>query len=101
MTPTQSGAPGGRGSVVIRGNSNMSGSVDGTGYSNPLYVIDGVQTSLEDLAGYNTSNTDFLASLNPNDIESIDILKDASAAAIYGSRGANGVIIITTKKELL
>ncbi|KVV15667.1 SusC/RagA family TonB-linked outer membrane protein [Flavobacterium sp. TAB 87] len=98
QTPTQSGAPGGRSSVVIRGNSNMSGSVDGTGYSNPLYVIDGVQTSLEDLAGYNTSNTDFLASLNPNDIESIDILKDASAAAIYGSRGANGVIIITTKK---
>lgn len=98
QTPTQSGAPGGRGSVMIRGNSNMSGSVDGTGYSNPLYVIDGVQTSLEDLAGYNTSNTDFLASLNPNDIESIDMLKDASAAAIYGSRGANGVIIITTKK---
>ncbi|TDE28457.1 SusC/RagA family TonB-linked outer membrane protein [Flavobacterium ranwuense] len=98
QTPSQSGAPGGRGSVVIRGNSNMSGSVDGTGYSNPLYVIDGVQTSLEDLAGYNTSNTDFLASLNPNDIESIDLLKDASAAAIYGSRGANGVIIITTKK---
>jgi TonB-linked SusC/RagA family outer membrane protein len=98
QTPTQSGAPGGRGSVVIRGNTNMSGKVDGTGYSNPLYVIDGVQTSLEDLAGYNTSNTDFLASLNPNDIESIDILKDASAAAIYGSRGANGVIIITTKK---
>ncbi|TDE46577.1 SusC/RagA family TonB-linked outer membrane protein [Flavobacterium rhamnosiphilum] len=98
MTPTQSGAPGARGSVVIRGNSNVSGAVDGTGYSNPLYVIDGVQTSLEDLAGYNTSNTDFLASLNPNDIESIDMLKDASAAAIYGSRGANGVIIITTKK---
>lgn len=100
MTPTQSGAPGGRGSVVIRGNSNMSGATDGTGYSNPLYVIDGVQTSLEDLAGYNTSNIDFLASLNPNDIESIDMLKDASAAAIYGSRGANGVIIITTKKGI-
>jgi TonB-linked SusC/RagA family outer membrane protein len=98
MTPTQSGAPGARGSVVIRGSSNVSGSVDGTGYSNPLYVIDGVQTSLEDLAGYNTSNSDFLASLNPNDVESIDILKDASAAAIYGSRGANGVIIIVTKK---
>ena len=98
QTPIQSGAPGGRSSIVIRGNSNMSGSVDGTGYSSPLYVVDGVQTSLEDLAGYNTSNTDFLASLNPNDVESIDILKDASAAAIYGSRGANGVIIITTKK---
>jgi len=94
QTPTQTGAPGGRGSLVIRGNTNLSGS----GYSSPLYVIDGVQTSLEDLAGYNTSNTDFLASLNPNDIDKIDFLKDASAAAIYGSRGANGVIIITTKK---
>lgn len=94
QTPTQTGAPGGRGSLVIRGNTSLSGS----GYSSPLYVIDGVQTSLEDLAGYNTSNTDFLASLNPNDIEKIDFLKDASAAAIYGSRGANGVIIITTKK---
>lgn len=94
QTPTQTGAPGGRGSLVIRGNTSMSAS----GYSSPLYVIDGVQTSLEDLAGYNTSNTDFLASLNPNDIEKIDFLKDASAAAIYGSRGANGVIIITTKK---
>ena len=93
QTPTQTGAPGGRGSLVIRGNTSMS-----SGYSSPLYVIDGVQTSLEDLAGYNTSNTDFLASLNPNDIEKIDFLKDASAAAIYGSRGANGVIIITTKK---
>lgn len=93
QTPTQTGAPGGRGSLIIRGNTSMS-----SGYSSPLYVIDGVQTSLEDLAGYNTSNTDFLASLNPNDIEKIDFLKDASAAAIYGSRGANGVIIITTKK---
>jgi TonB-linked SusC/RagA family outer membrane protein len=98
QTPTQSGAPGGRSALIVRGNTNVSGSVDGTGYSSPLYVVDGVQTSLEDLAGFNTSNSDFLASLNPNDIEKIDILKDASAAAIYGSRGANGVIIITTKK---
>ncbi len=94
-----SGAPGARGAVVIRGNSSISGQLDpNTAYSNPLYVIDGVPTTLEDLAGYDQSNTDFLASLNPEDIESIDILKDASAAAIYGSRGANGVIIITTKK---
>lgn len=93
-----SGAPGARGGIVIRGNTSISGNIDvNTAFSNPLYVVDGVQTSLEDLAGYNVSNTDFLASLNPNDIESIDILKDASAAAIYGSRGANGVIIITTK----
>ncbi len=94
-----SGAPGARGAVMIRGNTSISGDLDAnTAFSNPLYVVDGVQTSLEDLAGYNVSNTDFLASLNPNDVERIDILKDASAAAIYGSRGANGVIIITTKK---
>ena len=96
---TLSGAPGARGAVMIRGNTSISGDLNAnTAFSNPLYVVDGVQTSLEDLAGYNVSNTDFLASLNPNDIESIDILKDASAAAIYGSRGANGVIIITTKQ---
>ncbi|QCX37514.1 SusC/RagA family TonB-linked outer membrane protein [Aureibaculum algae] len=93
-----SGAPGSRQSLVIRGNTSIGGNLDAnTAFSNPLYVIDGVQTSLEDLAGYNVSNVDFLASLNPSDIQSIDILKDASAAAIYGSRGANGVIIITTK----
>lgn len=96
---TLSGAPGARGAVMIRGNSSISGDLNAnTAFSNPLYVIDGVQTSLEDLAGYNVSNIDFLASLNPQDIESVDILKDASAAAIYGSRGANGVIIINTKK---
>lgn len=94
-----SGAPGARGAVVIRGNSSVSGQLDpNTAYSNPLYVVDGVPTTLEDLAGLDQSNTDFLASLNPEDVESISILKDASAAAIYGSRGANGVIIINTKK---
>jgi TonB-dependent starch-binding outer membrane protein SusC len=92
------GAPGGRGAIMLRGNTSISGDLDAnTAFSNPLYVIDGVQTTLEDLAGYNVSNVDFLASLNPADIKSIDILKDASASAIYGSRGANGVIIITTK----
>ncbi|MCK0158038.1 SusC/RagA family TonB-linked outer membrane protein [Cellulophaga sp. F20128] len=95
---TLSGAAGARGGLVIRGNTSIGGDIDAnTAFSNPLYVVDGVQTSLEDLAGYNVSNVDFLASLSPNDIESIDILKDASAAAIYGSRGANGVIIIKTK----
>ncbi|MFV0345885.1 MAG: SusC/RagA family TonB-linked outer membrane protein [Bacteroidales bacterium] len=94
-----SGAPGARGNLVIRGNTSISGDLNAnTAFSNPLYVVDGVQTSLEDLAGFNVSNVDFLASLNPADIESIDILKDASAAAIFGSRGANGVIIINTKK---
>ncbi|WP_137402215.1 SusC/RagA family TonB-linked outer membrane protein [Echinicola rosea] len=97
-----SGAAGARGALVIRGNTAVSSGLDGgerfTAFSSPLYVVDGVQTSLEDLAGYGVSNTDYLASLNPNDIESIDILKDASASAIYGSRGANGVIIIKTKR---
>ncbi|MCM4153463.1 SusC/RagA family TonB-linked outer membrane protein [Arenibacter sp. N53] len=93
------GAPAGRGALIIRGNTSIGGDIDADlAYSSPLYVIDGVQTSLEDLAGYGVSNVDFLASLNPNDIASIDVLKDASAAAIYGSRGANGVIIIETKK---
>lgn len=99
---TLSGAAGARNAVIIRGNTSISGNLNNenvyTAFSSPLYVVDGVQTSLEDLAGYNVSNTDYLASLNPSDIESIDILKDASAAAIYGSRGANGVIIINTKK---
>ncbi len=78
---TSSMRPGELGTVRIRGTRSKNASND------PLYVVDGMPLS----AG---SMTD----LNPNDIESIDILKDASATAIYGSRGANGVIIITTKK---
>ncbi len=75
------GQPGDALNIVIRGNNSLT-------YSNaPLYVIDGFP--MED---FNTS------SLNMNDIESIDILKDASATAIYGARGANGVVIITTKR---
>lgn len=92
------GAPGASGAIVIRGNSVVSGSIgEANQFSNPLYVIDGVPTTLEEIAGYGKTNNDYLASLNTEDIESIDILKDASAAAIYGSRGANGVIIIKTK----
>lgn len=72
------GRPGQEANIEIRGLKNLQS-------SNPLYVIDGLVTS---------ANRDF----NPNDIESIQVLKDASAAAIYGSRAANGVIIITTKK---
>lgn len=99
-----SGEPGVKNVFVIRGNTNISKNIEGelesggTGFSNPLYVVDGVPTTLEDLAGFDATNTNFLATLNTNDIESIDILKDASAAAIYGSRGANGVVIIKTKK---
>ncbi|MNI07974.1 TonB dependent receptor [compost metagenome] len=74
-------APGGSTSIRIRGTNSISGSND------PLYVIDGFPTN----NGIN---------INPDDIASMDILKDASATAIYGSRGANGVIIITTKRGL-
>ncbi|WP_080060079.1 SusC/RagA family TonB-linked outer membrane protein [Spirosoma aerolatum] len=80
-----SGAPGGNTSVLIRGISSI------TGGNEPLYVIDGFPVNN---AGFgNPLNT-----INPGDIESIDVLKDASATAIYGSRGSNGVIIITTKQ---
>ncbi|SFZ93441.1 TonB-linked outer membrane protein, SusC/RagA family [Flaviramulus basaltis] len=85
---TNSGQPGSSVSVRIRGVNSISGS------SEPLYIIDGVPLSGDSDDG----GTSPLASLNPNDIQSVDILKDASATAIYGSRGANGVVIITTKR---
>ncbi|MBP8766041.1 MAG: SusC/RagA family TonB-linked outer membrane protein, partial [Ferruginibacter sp.] len=72
--------------VLIRGSSSISAS------NSPLYVIDGVPISTNSYSG------NPLADINFNDIESFDILKDASAAAIYGSRAANGVVLITTKK---
>ena len=76
------GMPGGTMNIVIRGNNSL------TQENSPLYVIDGFP--VEDASVSNT--------LNPSDIESIDVLKDASATAIYGARGANGVVIVTTKK---
>ncbi|MGC9344712.1 MAG: SusC/RagA family TonB-linked outer membrane protein, partial [Bacteroidales bacterium] len=79
---TSSGQPGSNSSIKIRGISSISNSTD------PLFVIDGVLTD----------NKFAMNTLNPEDIESVSILKDASAAAIYGSRGANGVIVITTKR---
>ena len=78
----QSGTPGSGSSIKVRGASSI------TAGTNPLIVIDGFPMT--------TSNTATL--LNPEDIESIEVLKDASSAAIYGSRGANGVIVVTTKK---
>ncbi|UPT71679.1 MAG: TonB-dependent receptor plug domain-containing protein [Flavobacterium sp. JAD_PAG50586_2] len=83
------GAPGSGTQIRIRGGSSLFASND------PLIVIDGLP--LDSKTG--TGSTSFLASLNPNDIESFTVLKDASASAIYGSRASNGVIIITTKKE--
>ncbi|HAH55134.1 MAG TPA: SusC/RagA family protein [Flavobacterium sp.] len=88
ITP-RSGKPGAGSSIIIRGGSSLNASND------PLYVVDGVP-----LEGWN-GGAGMLSQLNPNDIESFTVLKDASASAIYGSRASNGVIIITTKKGSL
>lgn len=113
------GSPGGVAKIRIRGGTSLMGSND------PLYIIDGVQVQIQDryvqnqaeavnpierfgsddpnssVSGSFARGLNSLAGLNINDIESIDILKDASATAIYGSRAANGVVIITTKKGKL
>ena len=81
-----SGTPGGGISVSIRGINSLNG-------NEPLYVIDGVAIS-----GNNTSNSSVLSSINPADIVSMEVLKDASATAIYGSRASNGVVLITTRQ---
>ncbi len=81
-----SGQPGAGDSLRMRGVSSIAGG------NEPLYVIDGLPQFNDDVRGANG-----LATINPSDIESIEVLKDASATAIYGSRGANGVVMITTK----
>lgn len=93
-----SGKPGGSNKILIRGGTSVTGS------NEPLYVIDGFPISTSSVNRQNSVDTYFdhepvnpLNAINPNDIESINVLKDASATAIYGSRGANGVIVITTK----
>jgi TonB-linked SusC/RagA family outer membrane protein len=95
-----SGAPGASPSVSVRGSSLLSSAYDENNVLNsPLYVVDGVPQPTETYVGPGTgTGLSYLGGVNPNDIESIDVLKDASAAAIYGSRAANGVILITTKK---
>lgn len=92
----QSGVPGAGFNIQIRGRNSI-----GSG-TQPLYIIDGVQYPS---TGINTANSSAilqssnpLSLINPNDIESVEVLKDADATAIYGSRGANGIILITTKK---
>lgn len=97
------GIAGGGFKVEIRGKNSLAAS--NTGANNPLYIIDGVpyiDPPISNNSGFTTSlfnnMTNILNNLNPKDIESIDILKDADATAIYGSRGANGVVLITTKK---
>ncbi|HEX7846439.1 MAG TPA: SusC/RagA family TonB-linked outer membrane protein, partial [Chitinophagaceae bacterium] len=81
LSQSQSGSPGRGADVTIRGN----GSINGT--NTPLYVIDGVQVTAADFS-----------TINPGDIESYTVLKDAASTSIYGSRGANGVIVVTTKR---
>lgn len=95
---TNTGQPGSATTVTIRGNNSVRAG------NNPLYVIDGVildgrsaRPNFGTSTFGSTPDADPLIFINPNDIQSIDVLKDASAAAIYGSRGANGVIVITTK----
>ena len=82
------GAPGSGAAIRIRGGSSLSASND------PLVIVDGLPISNSGISGVSNA----LASINPNDIESFTVLKDASATAIYGSRASNGVIMITTKK---
>ena len=86
-----SGQPGASQNIIIRGISTISGS------SNPLWVIDGVPVNIGNEARLQTTSN-LLSTLNPNDIESISVLKDAASQSIYGSRAANGVIVVTTKK---
>ncbi|RSK45691.1 SusC/RagA family TonB-linked outer membrane protein [Hymenobacter perfusus] len=78
--------------IRVRGSSSISAS------NQPLYVIDGIPVTSQDLGLGSSEPINPLADLNPNDIENITVLKDAASAAIYGSRGSNGVILVTTKK---
>ncbi len=85
---TNSGRPGGKANVRIRGFSSINSS------NNPLYVVDGVQLP----QGNQDQFSQAIDYINPNDVISMEVLKDASSTAIYGARGANGVILITTKR---
>ncbi|MCE7055008.1 TonB-dependent receptor [Algoriphagus sp. AGSA1] len=92
---SNSGAPGGGMSINIRGSSSLNAG------NNPLYVVDGVPIETNVTSSLNGSENfglNPLAAINPADIESIEVLKDASSTAIYGSRAANGVVLITTKR---
>lgn len=94
-----SGQPGANQSIRIRGMGSFNASKE------PLFVIDGVPVTSGSLSGgsadaayMNNSKTNIMSTLNPSDIENITVIKDAAAASLYGSRAANGVILITTKK---
>jgi len=96
-----SGQPGVRNTFTVRGNTALSTNLsEANALSSPLFIIDGVPTSITDLGNFDNTSTDVLAGININDIESIQIAKDAAATAIWGSRGANGVVTIKTKRGL-
>jgi TonB-linked SusC/RagA family outer membrane protein len=104
ITPT-SGAPGSAVRIQIRGQNSMrvGNAGEGSNGNLPLYVIDGIPVNSSPIASRSISllrdGIDPLSTLNPSNIESIQVLKDADATAIYGSRGANGVVLITTKNK--
>ncbi len=91
LSASASGAPGSSTDIRIRGVGSINAS------ANPLWVIDGIIATTGDITS-NQTTANVLSSLNPDDIESISVLKDAAATSVYGSRAANGVIIVTTKK---
>ena len=90
LVQSNNGIPGGAINVRIRGTGSINAG------NQPLYVVDGVQLNTRDDASFTQSNP--LAFLNSSDIQSIEVLKDAATAAIYGAQGANGVVLVTTKK---
>lgn len=97
------GSPGARNTFTVRGNTQISQDLGSeidlaNTMSSPLYIIDGMPVSVSDLSGSMATGTNYIAGINVNDIESITVQKDASATAVWGSRGANGVIVINTKK---
>lgn len=94
LVTSANGIPGSGITMEIRGNNSISA------LSNPLYIVDGIPIPAVSLSNVNTASGSVspLNSINPMDVESITVLKDAEATAIYGSRGANGVVLITTKK---
>ena len=93
LQSVSSGQPGGSSEIRIRGISSI------TAGSEPLYIVNGIPVNAGDLSRLTTSSS-ALAGLNPNDIDNVTVLKDASSASIYGSRAANGVIVITTKNGI-
>ncbi len=86
-----SGQPGATSQIRIRGTSSINAS------NGPLWVVDGIPVLTGDVSSLGDTQSSLMTSLNPNDIETITVLKDAAAAAVYGSRAANGVILVTTK----